>query len=107
MLLNLSTFQLSAFQLSAFRRALFLAFVASGFCSLLYQIVWLRLAFASFGVITPVLSTVLSVFMLGLAIGSWLSGKWIDALSAAWNKPAIWFYALAELLIGIGGILVP
>src|SRR5215510_4046352 len=50
----------------------FLLFVASGFCSLLYQIVWLRLAFAAFGVNTPVLSIVLSIFMLGLALGSWL-----------------------------------
>ena len=44
---------------------------ASGFCGLLYQVVWLRLAFAAFGVITPVLSIVLSVFMFGLSLGSW------------------------------------
>src|SRR5205814_8194735 len=39
---------------------LFGLFLASGFCGLLYQVVWLRLAFAAFGVITPVLSIVLS-----------------------------------------------
>ena len=48
----------------------FLLFFISGFCGLLYQVVWLRLAFRSFGVITPVLSVVISVFMLGLALGS-------------------------------------
>ena len=49
-------------------------FFCSGFCGLLYQIVWVRLAFASFGVNTPVLSVVISVFMLGLALGSWFAG---------------------------------
>lgn len=47
-----------------------IGFFASGFCSLLYQIIWTRLAFAAFGIITPVLSVVVSVFMLGLGIGS-------------------------------------
>jgi spermidine synthase len=57
---------------------LFLLFFFSGFCSLLYQVVWVRMAFAHFGVITPVLSVVLSVFMLGLGLGSLLAGKWIQ-----------------------------
>ena len=53
----------------------FLLFVLSGFCGLLYQIVWLRLAFGAFGIVTPVLSVVVSVFMLGLALGSWGAGR--------------------------------
>src|ERR1700685_1959138 len=52
------------------RRRLYLLFFLSGFCSLVYQMVWTRLAFASFGIITPVLSVVISVFMLGLAAGA-------------------------------------
>ncbi len=31
-------------------------FFVSGFSGLIYQVVWVRLAFASFGIITPVLS---------------------------------------------------
>ena len=61
---------------------LFLLFVLSGFSSLVYQIVWLRLAFRSFGIITPVLSVVVSVFMLGLALGSWKAGS----IAAAWVR---------------------
>jgi len=57
------------------RRALFFLFFLSGFCGLVYQVVWTRMAFASFGIITPVLSVVLSVFMSGLSIGSWLGGR--------------------------------
>lgn len=86
---------------------LFILFFLSGFCGLLYQIIWLRLAFASFGIITPVLSVVLSVFMLGLSVGSWLGGKYISNLSCKTGISAIFFYALAEFLIGVGGLAVP
>jgi spermidine synthase len=89
------------------RRILFFLFFISGFCSLVYQIVWTRLAFASFGIITPVLSVVLSVFMLGLAIGSWAGGRCISSLVKKSGVSAIYFYAGAELLIGLGAFLVP
>ena len=49
------------------RWLLFVFFFISGFCGLAYQVIWTRLAFASFGVITPVLSVVISVFMPGLS----------------------------------------
>ena len=35
---------------------IFVVFFWSGFCSLVYQVVWIRLAFSHFGVLTPVLS---------------------------------------------------
>ncbi|MES1181028.1 MAG: hypothetical protein ABUL66_04110, partial [Verrucomicrobiota bacterium] len=89
------------------RRVLFFLFFVSGFCSLVYQVVWTRMAFASFGIITPVLSVVLSVFMLGLAIGSWLGGRWIPALVKQTGWSAALFYAGAELLIGLGAFAVP
>jgi len=41
------------------RSLLFVFFFVSGFSSLVYQVVWTRLAFASFGIITPVLSVVI------------------------------------------------
>ncbi len=85
----------------------FLLFFISGFCGLLYQVVWLRLAFRSFGVITPVLSVVISVFMLGLALGSWWGGKWISRVSERTRLSPIIYYALAELLIGVGAFVVP
>lgn len=82
-------------------------FFLSGFCGLLYQVIWLRLAFRSFGVITPVLSVVISIFMLGLSLGSWAGGKWITSAGKKTGKPAILYYALAELLIGVGAFVVP
>ena len=85
----------------------FLFFFLSGFCGLLYQVIWLRLAFYSFGVITPVLSVVVSVFMLGLALGSWFGGKYIDPLCERSKMPPLFYYGCTELCIGIGALVVP
>ncbi len=89
------------------RRVLFFLFFFSGFASLVYQVVWTRMAFASFGIITPVLSVVLSVFMLGLAVGSWAGGRFIVSLVKKTGLSAAVFYAGAELLIGLGAFAVP
>lgn len=85
----------------------FLLFVASGFCGLLYQVVWLRLAFADFGIVTPVLSVLLSVFMLGLALGSWLGGRVGNALTKRSPGAAAIGYGVAEFGIGAGALVVP
>nr|WP_321983705.1 hypothetical protein [uncultured Lichenicoccus sp.] len=82
-------------------------FFLSGFCSLVYQIIWLRMAFAHFGVITPVLSAVISVFMLGLGTGSLLAGRYGAALQARLGCSSVTLYGMTEILIGMGGLLVP
>jgi predicted membrane-bound spermidine synthase len=89
------------------RRILFLLFFLSGFCSLVYQVVWTRMAFASFGIITPVLSVVLSVFMLGLSVGSWAGGRLVPVWARITGCSAILFYAGVEFLIGLGAVAVP
>jgi len=89
------------------RRVLFFLFFVSGFCSLVYQVVWTRMAFASFGIITPVLSVVLSVFMLGLAVGAWAGGRFVASLVRKTGLSAVAFYAGTELIIGLGAFAVP
>lgn len=89
------------------RYILFLLFFCSGFSGLVYQVVWLRLAFAHFGIITPVLSVVISVFMLGLGIGSLLAGRYADRMAARTGLSPASLYGLAELVIGIGAVAVP
>jgi len=84
----------------------FVFFFLSGFCGLVYQVVWLRIAMADFGVTTPLISIVLSVFMAGLALGSWAGGRLVRRLE---NRPAAFFvrlYGIAELTIGISGLVV-
>lgn len=89
------------------RQILFALFFVSGFCSLLYQVVWLRLAFAQFGIVTPVLSTVISVFMLGLALGTYVGGRLVEWAPLRARVPAILPYGIAEMLIAVGAVAVP
>jgi len=89
----------------------FLLFFISGFCSILYEIVWLRLAMAQFGVTSALTSIVLSMFMAGLGLGSWGAGRLIKIYEGdhegSIKIPALRLYALAELLIGVSALLVP
>jgi spermidine synthase len=85
----------------------FLFFFVSGLCSILYEIVWLRLSMAQFGVTSALVSIVLSMFMAGLGLGSWGSGRLIRKYGDQLRIPALRLYALLELLIGLSAILVP
>src|SRR6266852_3995952 len=85
----------------------FIFFLISGFCSLLYEVLWLRLAMAQFGVTTALTSIVISMFMAGLGLGSWGSGRLIRKYNSRIRTPAFRLYALAELLIGMSALLVP
>lgn len=87
-------------------RWLFGLFFLSGFSALVCQIVWLRLAFAAFGIVTPVMSVLLSAFMLGLGVGSWMAGAIVKRWSLSWQA-ALRAYAGAEFLIGVGALSVP
>jgi len=83
----------------------FIFFFLSGFCSVLYELIWLRLSMAQFGVTTAMISIVLSVFMAGLGLGSWASGRWLRGTRGSF--PALRVYGLIELMIGLSGIAVP
>jgi spermidine synthase len=85
----------------------FIFFFISGFCSVLYELVWLRLSMAQFGVTTAMVSIVLSVFMAGLGIGSWTSGRWLAPRQEGGRFSALRAYAGTELLIGLSGLIVP
>jgi spermidine synthase len=84
---------------------IFVFFLISGFCSILYELIWLRLAMADFGVTSAMMSTVLSMFMAGLGLGSWISGR----ITRYWWRsfPGLWWYALCEMFIGFSALAVP
>jgi len=88
-------------------RWFFLFFLVSGFCSLVYEVVWLRLAMARFGVTTPMVSIVLSVFMAGLGIGSWAGGVFVRRWGRSSAAAPLRLYGVVEFLIGVSGIVVP
>ncbi|HLW75850.1 MAG TPA: hypothetical protein VKS01_02675 [Bryobacteraceae bacterium] len=84
---------------------IFAFFFVSGFCSLLYELIWLRLAMAEFGVTSALTAIVLSAFMAGLGGGSWIAGKLVRRTHI--DFPPLRLYALAELLIGVAALTVP
>jgi spermidine synthase len=71
-------------------------FFFSGLCGLIYEVVWSRLLTLVFGNTTYAISTVVGVFMFGLALGSYLCGKFLSKI-----KNLLKAYALIEIGIGI------
>ena len=53
------------------RNILSLCFFLSGMCGLIYQILWSRMLSLIFGHTTFAISTVITAFMAGLALGSY------------------------------------
>ena len=87
-------------------RWFFVFFVVSGFCALLCQVVWLRLAMASFGVTAAMVAIVLSVFMAGLALGNALGGAVVERCRAG-TRTVLFLYAACELAIAASSRVVP
>lgn len=83
---------------------MFFLFFVSGFCSLMYQIIWLRIVAANFGVTAVSMSIMLSVFMSGLAIGTAAAGYYAKAFASRGSRFFLLSYAVCEGLIGISGL---
>jgi len=81
---------------------LFLAFFLSGAVSLVYQVLWTRQLGLVFGVTIQAASTVLACFMGGLAIGSYLAGRWSDRL-----RNPLRTFAWVEVGIALSALLTP
>jgi len=75
---------------------IYFLFLFSGIASLIYQIVWVRMLTLVFGHTIYSVSIVLSAFMAGLGLGSYLWGRTIDKT----GKPLL-VYGKIEILIGI------
>lgn len=80
-------------------RALFLF---SGLISLTLQVVWLKKFVLVFGNTIWAVSTLLTTFMAGLALGSWLFGRIADRL-----KHPLLCYGVLEGAIGLYGLATP
>jgi spermidine synthase len=82
--------------------AVLFCFFASGTSGLVYQVVWVRELVLVFGATTFAVSTVLTAFMGGLALGSFYFGR----RSASIARP-LRLYGLLEIGIGLYGLAVP
>ncbi len=83
-------------------QAILLCFFASGFSGLVYQVIWVRELVLVFGATTFAVSTVLTAFMGGLALGSFYFGRRSERI-----KHPLKLYALLEIGIGVYGLAVP
>jgi spermidine synthase len=77
-------------------------FALSGALSLVYEILWLRSLILIFGATTFAVSAVLTAFMGGLALGSFVLGRHADRF----RRPGF-VYGVMEIGIGLYALLVP
>jgi spermidine synthase len=82
------------------RRLLLIAFFISNFSSLVYEVVWVRQFSYIFGTTVYATATVLSCFMAGLALGSFVLGKVADR-----SRNPLAVFIILEFGIGIYGFL--
>lgn len=87
-------------QLTQFVLALIL--FLSGFCSLIYQTVWLREFRLVFGGAAPAAAAVVAVFMAGLGFGGKLFGNWVERVGRPFR-----FYARLEVGIALAAAASP
>ena len=89
----------------------FLCFFFSGASGLLFEVLWTRELGLVFGSTTLAISTVLSVFMGGLALGSLIGGRLCDRRGRSeppiFSRNPLLTYALVEAGVGIFALAVP
>ncbi|MDP7204920.1 MAG: fused MFS/spermidine synthase, partial [Pirellulaceae bacterium] len=81
---------------SAVDRIAVIAFILSGFLALVYEICWMRQSSLILGSTTFAVSTVLAVFLGGLALGNYFFGR-----ASKYNRQPMRLYALLEIGVGI------
>jgi spermidine synthase len=82
-------------------RWMLVAFGASGFAALIYQVVWQRVLFAAFGVNIEAVTVVVTAFLAGLGCGSLLGGWLAKGESTALLRG----FGILEASIGAFGLV--
>jgi predicted membrane-bound spermidine synthase len=77
-------------------------FFLSGATGLIYELLWVRVLYQSFGSTIQSVTTVVAAYMGGLGLGAWLLGRVADRSP----RPAV-LYGWLEIAIGVFGILSP
>ena len=77
-------------------------FFLSGATGLIYELLWVRVLYQSFGSTIQSVTTVVAAYMGGLGLGAWLVGRFADRSP----NPAR-LYGWLEIAIGVFGIISP
>lgn len=89
-------------------RAATLLFFLSGATGLVYEVLWTRRLSLTFGHTVLAVSTVLTAYMAGLALGSLLGGRWADREASRPSTHASRFliaYGVLEAMVGLWALL--
>src|SRR5512138_3800467 len=84
------------------KRIIYLLFALSGFCALIYEVLWTKYLSLTFGTTMIAVSVVAATFMGGLALGSFLLGRFADH-----ETNLLQVYAYLELGIGMTALIFP
>ncbi len=87
---------------STVHRLIFVFFFLSGLSSLVFEVIWARMLQQVFGTTSFAISTLLTAFMAGLALGSYLGGRIARRVG-----DQLRLYGILEGLIGLYALLVP
>ena len=82
------------------RAVVYILFLLSGACGLVYEVVWSRVMMQIFGSTVLAVGTVLAAFMSGLALGSYLLGKRGDR-----SPNPLRLYAWLEFGVGLAALV--
>ncbi|HEU5260698.1 MAG TPA: fused MFS/spermidine synthase [Gemmatimonadales bacterium] len=74
----------------------------SGATGLVYELLWVRLLYQTFGSTIQSVTTVVAAYMGGLGLGAWLLGRHVDRHP----RPAA-LYGVLEIAIGVFGLVSP
>ncbi len=78
------------------------AFFYSGFASLIYEVVWVRMLVFIFGNTAQSITIVIAAFMAGLSAGSYIFGRFTKSTTTL-----IRLYCMIEICIGMLGLMSP
>ena len=74
----------------------------AGACSLIFELVWSRYLALMFGASVFAVTSVLTCYMLGMALGSWWIGRLVDRV-----RHGVALLVLLQIIIGMYGLLSP
>src|SRR5438046_1384232 len=77
-------------------------FFLSGATGLIYELLWVRVLYQSFGSTIQSVTTVVAAYMGGLGLGAWWLGRAADRS----ERPAV-LYGWLEIAIGAFGVISP
>ncbi len=80
-------------------------FFISGMTGLIYEILWTRMIVVIIGNAPFAISIVLTVFMGGLGLGSFLAGRYVSRLKTTGDL--LKAYGILELIVGAYGLMLP